>query len=149
MSLAATDAHQASVRLAHAFGRRLFHDLRKCIRIVPRSGDPVDDYSYSYNTEWVTGYKDDDDPGLIILNAFRENGELWLHAAPAEDVVVLPREVFARIVAALPPLPGAFEGIPALTADDWAELGRKHICALADQRRHLRERAEREKERVT
>lgn len=143
-SLTSIEHMQAHQRLSFAMGR-LFGKLRECIRIVPRSGDAADDFSHDYKTEFVTGYTDDDDPGLLIMNTFKENGELWLAAAPT-DVVVLPREQFNLLVGALPPLPaGPFQSLPALGADDWARIGRDMVIRAADSRRACREREEFEK----
>lgn len=133
---------------------RLFDGLRDWIRV--RGMTEEDDHQISqaeYALEWITGPQAEG-PQALVLQTFREDAELWLSACPADDVVVVPREIFTRIIAALPLATYAFRedgklgdeapGLPQMSADDWARVTRDQLINYADMRRHHRERAERE-----
>lgn len=133
---------------------RLFDGLRDWVRV--RGMTEEDDFQLKqieFALEWLTGPQAEG-PQALVLQTFREDAELWLSACPAENVVVMPREVFARIIGALPPLTYKFQtdgklgddapGLPQMSVDDWARLGADQLIRYADQRRYMRERAERE-----
>ena len=133
---------------------RLFDGLRDWIRV--RGMTPEDDFQIAqteYALKWITGPQAEGPQGLV-LQTFREDAELWLSACPAESVVVMPKEVFARIIAALPALAltmpagvklgDAAPNLPQISVDEWERIGRDQLISCADRRRHMRERTEAE-----
>jgi hypothetical protein len=131
---------------------RLFDGLRDWIRV--RGVDQLTDDALkalepNMALEWQVGPQMSG-PQALVLQTFREDAELWLSACPADEgVVIVPREIFERIIAALPPLDGPLTNLPMLSADEWARQFREQLAAHAGMRRHYRERAERERGTAT
>lgn len=141
--------HQQQSRERYSWVR-LFDGLRDWVRvrgIDQLTDDALKGMDKNIALEWIVGPQAEG-PQALVLQAFREDAELWLSACPAEDVVVVPREIFTRIIAALPPAItqiGALNAtLPSMSADEWARTMREQLICYADRRRAIRERAERD-----
>lgn len=55
-----------------------------------------------FEAQFMIDPKGEVGPTVDIMSAFRENPALWLEACPSDQVVVLPRGIITRLLAALP-----------------------------------------------